>query len=153
MLPDLDVAGFHLGVPYASTLGHRGFSHSLLAAAIAAMLLAALTGRERLRQYLWHLLFLFVAMASHGLLDMLTTGGKGIELLWPWSTHRFFAPWQVIRVSPLRLELLLSERGLALARSELLWIWLPATALAATGMSLRKLATLRTQGQKENTSH
>jgi inner membrane protein len=129
-----------MGVPYGSTLGLRGFSHSLLAAALAAGLLAGFTGRERFRQYLGHLLFLFIAMASHGLLDMLTTGGKGVELLWPWSAHRFFAPWQVIRVSPLKLSLLLGERGLTIARSELLWIWLPAGAFSLLGILLRRFA-------------
>jgi inner membrane protein len=30
VLPDMDVVGFSYGVKYASILGHRGFSHSLL---------------------------------------------------------------------------------------------------------------------------
>ena len=71
---------------------------------------------------------------------MLTTGGKGVELLWPWSAHRFFAPWQVMRVSPLKLSLLLGERGLAVARSELLWIWLPAGIVSLLGILLRRFA-------------
>ncbi len=29
MLPDADVLGFPLGIPYRSLLGHRGLSHSL----------------------------------------------------------------------------------------------------------------------------
>ena len=34
VLPDADVAGFWLGVPYGDPLGHRGFSHSLPFAAL-----------------------------------------------------------------------------------------------------------------------
>jgi len=37
ILPDLDVIGLHMGVSYASLLGHRGFSHSLLAAGLVGM--------------------------------------------------------------------------------------------------------------------
>ncbi len=29
LAPDLDIAGFHLGVPFGHILGHRGLSHSL----------------------------------------------------------------------------------------------------------------------------
>src|SRR5260370_19911109 len=43
ILPDVDVAGFGLGIPYGSLFGHRGFTHSivfaLLVAAIGALLL------------------------------------------------------------------------------------------------------------------
>src|SRR3954466_11316239 len=37
MLPDLDVVGMRLGVAYASDFGHRGFTHSLLFAAVLAL--------------------------------------------------------------------------------------------------------------------
>ena len=38
VLPDLDVLAFRFGVSYASDIGHRGFSHSLIFAALAALL-------------------------------------------------------------------------------------------------------------------
>src|SRR5207245_11432948 len=38
ILPDLDVLAFRLGVPYDSPLAHRGLSHSLLFAALVALL-------------------------------------------------------------------------------------------------------------------
>ena len=41
---------------------------------------------------------------SHSLLDSVTTGGKGVGWLWPWSDERFFAPWQVIKVAPFALS-------------------------------------------------
>lgn len=30
ILPDIDVVAFGLGIPYGSTFGHRGFTHSIL---------------------------------------------------------------------------------------------------------------------------
>jgi inner membrane protein len=133
LLPDLDVVAFRFGVPYADQFGHRGMSHSL-----AFALLVALLGALALRR--WHvpvgtsIWFLFVAGASHGLLDMLTTGGLGVALLWPWTDERFFAPVQVIRVSPLAPRHFLTARGLAVLVSELAWVWLPA---AAMGVAIR----------------
>ena len=35
-LPDVDALGYRLGVPYYSLWGHRGLTHSLLAAAVVA---------------------------------------------------------------------------------------------------------------------
>ncbi|MDT9121599.1 metal-dependent hydrolase, partial [Escherichia coli] len=55
--------------------------------------------------------FLLVSLLSHSLLDSLTTGGKGVGWLWPWRDERFFAPWQVIRVAPFKLEAYLTARG------------------------------------------
>lgn len=129
VLPDLDVVAFRFGVSYADQLGHRGLSHSLAFAALVALLGAWLLRRWRISwgTSLW---FLFVAAASHGPLDMLTTGGLGIALLWPWSDQRFFAPVQVIRVSPLAPRHLLTARGLEVLLSEATWVWLPATVLA-----------------------
>ena len=37
-LPDVDSVGYRLGVPYASLWGHRGLTHSLLAAIVIATL-------------------------------------------------------------------------------------------------------------------
>jgi inner membrane protein len=37
-LPDLDVIAFRFGVPYSAQLGHRGFSHSLMAAALVGLI-------------------------------------------------------------------------------------------------------------------
>jgi len=41
ILPDLDVVGLRLGIPYGSDFGHRGFSHSLVFAAVVALLAAS----------------------------------------------------------------------------------------------------------------
>jgi len=127
--PDLDVVAFKLGIAYADTFGHRGASHSLVFALFLALLAGAAAPYLR-TSVRTGLLFIFVSAASHPVLDMLTNGGLGVALLWPWSEQRFFAPWQVIEVSPLRLGRVFSERGLAVMRSELLWVWLPATLVS-----------------------
>jgi inner membrane protein len=42
VLPDIDVIGFHFGIRYGDFWGHRGFTHSLLFAAILAAFVAIL---------------------------------------------------------------------------------------------------------------
>ena len=73
-------------------------------------------------------MFLLVSMASHGLLDMLTDGGKGVALLWPLTNDRYFALLRPIRVSPIGARFL-SARGLETVVSELTLVWLPSLAL------------------------
>ena len=76
MLPDLDTVGFRFGVAYGSPWGHRGFAHSLAVAvlmAVAASMMHAWLKCSRWTAF-W---FVLLAAASHGLLDTLTTGGRG----------------------------------------------------------------------------
>lgn len=136
VLPDLDVIAFRLGIPYAAEFGHRGFSHSLLFAFLAA-LLGACFFRWLKAGFLLSFLFLFVAAGSHGLLDTLTNGGLGVALLWPWSEHRYFAPVQPIEVSPLGVNRFFSERGITVLKSELFWVWLPAFSSSAIALATR----------------
>src|SRR5689334_4009724 len=67
-MPDLDVIGYALGVPYDSVFGHRGFTHSLAFAALyaAVCLLAFRDAHGRERGWVW--LYLFLATATHGVL-------------------------------------------------------------------------------------
>jgi len=137
VLPDLDVLAFRLGIPYQSPFGHRGFSHSLLFAAATALcctLMLAATRHRRLRSWL----FLFAAAASHPLLDAATDGGLGVALLWPLSEQRLVAPFRPIAVSPIGLERFFSPRGLAVLRSELVWLWLPCGLVAAWSLLWRR---------------
>lgn len=130
ILPDLDVVAFKLGIPYAHALGHRGVSHSLVFAALVGLL--ALPAAAWFKCHTWIVfLFIFIATASHALLDMLTNGGLGVALLWPWSEQRMFAPWQMIQVSPIGLRRIFSARFADVLLSELRWIWVPASALCA----------------------
>jgi inner membrane protein len=148
MLPDLDVLGFHYGIPYAAEWGHRGFSHSLLLALFVAVVGAGFAKQlvSTPRITFW---FLLVTVASHGILDAFTNGGLGIALLWPFSHERFFAPLRPIEVSPLSVSGILSVRGVAVLRSELLWVWLPCLGVAVTAVAFRyhRARTIRSGGR------
>lgn len=129
VLPDLDVLAFGLGIPYAHPLGHRGFSHSLL----FALLAAALVARSEFRR--WRLLpLLFVAIASHGALDALTDGGLGVGFLIPFSNERFFAPVRPLSVSPIGLH----RSVLPVLAAEVVYLWVPALAFAAGALLVRR---------------
>ena len=122
MLPDADVIGFELGVRYRDEWGHRGATHSLLFAvgvSLAVWVVAALLRASSRRAAAFALL----VVASHPLLDTLTTGGLGCALLWPFRLTRYFAPWRPIPVAPIGLAFF-SARGLSVAGSELL-LFLP----------------------------
>ena len=81
--------------------------------------------------------------ASHPVLDALTDGGLGVGLLWPFSSERFFMPLRPIHVAPISLKALLSARGTRVIASELRWVWLPCSALAAVLALQRRRARAR----------
>ncbi|WP_211460507.1 metal-dependent hydrolase [Collimonas silvisoli] len=148
VLPDFDVLAFHFHVAYSDALGHRGISHSIVFAILVALVTLLLASRLNTTR---KTAFLFVAICavSHGVLDMFTNGGLGVALLWPWSTERFFAPWQVIEVSPLGIQRVFSQRGIAVLVSELLWVWLPATITCAV-LSLMRVFVSRTLEKRKS---
>jgi inner membrane protein len=109
LAPDLDVIGMHFGVPYGAPWGHRGATHSLAMALVAGVALSLLVRRTH---SWWPFAPIAIAvLASHGLLDALTDGGRGVAILWPWTDHRFFFPWRPIPVAPIGARIL-SPRGL-----------------------------------------
>ena len=117
LLPDADVIGFAWGIRYGDPWGHRGATHSFAFAVlvgIAAGLLASAARLPPLRTALTASLVL----ASHPLLDILTDGGRGCALFWPFSLERHFAPVRPIPVAPIGLGFL-SARGLKVALVEL----------------------------------
>ena len=130
ILPDLDVVAFHLGFPYAHDFGHRGATHSLLFAATMAML--GCTAIQYFKASISRTFgFLLLAATSHGLLDAFSNGGLGIAFFWPFSSMRYFAPIQVIEVSPLSMTRIFSARMGEVLISELLWVWVPCLLLMA----------------------
>jgi inner membrane protein len=146
MVPDVDVLAFRLGIPYGAAFGHRGFTHSLSFALFLAALAGALTYKP-LAVRRWDLVgFLFVAVASHGLLDALTNGGSGVAFFWPFDSARYFFPWTPIEVSPIGLNFF-GPRGLRVLHSEMLWVWLPTAAVVGVVVAVRKWQeTRRRQG-------
>jgi inner membrane protein len=142
MVPDLDVISFFFGIPYDHVLGHRGLSHSLLFAVGLATVITAVVRRTRPAgpggSRLW--VFFFLATASHGLLDAMTTGGLGIAFFAPFSKARYFLPWQPIVVSPISMSGFFSRRGLVVMWSELGWVWLPAALVMLASSALRQRA-------------
>ena len=148
-LPDADVVGFGLGIRYEDPLGHRGLSHSLaFAAALATLALPVVYRRGKDSPgpgKLWS--YLFLATASHGLLDAMTDGGLGIALLAPFDDTRYFFPFRPIEVSPIGVSRFFSGRGLAVIVSELLWVWLPAAIVAGVGLSARQRMSFRRDSQ------
>ena len=82
MLPDADVVSFAMGIPYAHDFGHRGATHSLAFAAClggAALAARILRGRGALDAVRTAGLVTAV-VASHPVLDAMTTGGLGVAL-------------------------------------------------------------------------
>jgi len=137
--PDLDVLGFRFGIPYESEWGHRGWTHSLAFAAIFASLLAWAFFRHG-SDFRKILCWCVLATISHPLLDMMTNGGRGCALWWPFSMERLFFPFRPIQVSPMSVSGFLSEWGLMVLASEAVWIGLPCLALAAVAGWLRRMA-------------
>ena len=129
-LPDADVIGYRwFYIPYLDFFGHRGFFHSPFFAALLSVIIVLIFYRsEGIFSVQWwkYLLYFFILTASHGLLDALTNGGNGIALLSPFTNERYFFPWTPIEVSPLSLRGFLSQRGITVLKSEMLWIWIPA---------------------------
>src|SRR5580692_7247444 len=140
VVPDLDVVGFPFGIHYGDFWGHRGFTHSLLFAALQATLALLLTFRQAvpdLSRFALRMYF-FLATASHGFLDAMTDGGLGIAFFSPFNNTRYFLPWRPIRVSPIGVTRFFTHRGLEVVKSELFWIWLPAALLVASGWLIRR---------------
>lgn len=152
-IPDVDVVSFRLGIPYGSLYGHRGLLHGLPFAALVSVLAAAAAhgrgpgalGRRFLA--LWG--FFFAVAASHGLLDAMTDGGLGVAFFAPVSSERFFLPVRPLVVSPIPISRLLSGGGLTewgrrLVRSELIWVWSPATVLLVAAAAIRRVRRAQT---------
>lgn len=141
LLPDLDVVAFRLGVPYESPFGHRGFTHSLVAALIVAAGLAPFARYLQARAPATFL-FLFFAMASHGVLDAYTRQGLGVAFFWPFSDARYFFPFRPVEASPVSVSRFLQVRAGDVLESEFLWLWLPLAGGGLVAYAIRKLAAL-----------
>ena len=122
ILPDIDVFAFHFGIPYESPLGHRGFTHSVLFAATWAVVLTFIFGKAYKKLFL---LVIFFSTVSHGILDAMTNGGRGVGFLIPFDNERYFFPFRVIKVSPLKIGHFFSEWGWQVILSEFKFVVIP----------------------------
>jgi inner membrane protein len=138
--PDVDVYGFQFGIRYGALWGHRGLTHSLLFAfccSVLAWFVGApyVIGLAR-RAILW--IYLFLASASHSLLDAFTNGGLGIAFFSPFDASRYFFPIRPIDVSPIGSDFF-STQGVSVLRSEFIWIWVPSIAFVIVAIVIRHL--------------
>ena len=140
ILPDADVVGFWMGVPYDHVFGHRGITHSVLFAVILSglVLIGFFQGDEwkAVRFRLWA--FFFLATISHGIIDAFTDGGLGIAFWAPFQNDRYFSPWRPVLVSPLTISGFFTTHGWDIMKSEMFWIWIPVIGGAGLLYGIRK---------------
>jgi inner membrane protein len=117
-----------LSVPPNSIYAHRGATHSVFAALAAGLLAAGFHNRLRVSAFTAGVV-VAAAMASHGLLDMMTDGGEGVAYLWPVSSVRLFADWRPIHSTPVHMANLLGD-VLVRLQLELKQMIVPTLALA-----------------------
>lgn len=141
VVPDLDVVGLAVGFGLDHPVGHRGLSHSMV---FAATLAGAVTAGTR-----WYdarlsaartWLYLFLATLSHGILDAMTNGGRGVAFFAPFSAERYHFPFTPIEVSPIGVSRFFTARGVEIMTNELVWIWAPALLFAFVGRWVRPRA-------------
>ncbi|NND11151.1 MAG: metal-dependent hydrolase [Flavobacteriaceae bacterium] len=122
IMPDFDVVAFKFGIAYEHPLGHRGLTHSITFAVLWAALLAFLFGKTN---KLIYFLVLFFSTVSHGFLDAMTNGGKGVGFFIPFDNERYFLPFTPIKVSPIGVKDFFSEWGLQIIWTEVKYIAIP----------------------------
>lgn len=135
VLPDVDVLAFKLGYAYEHWLGHRGFTHSIFFAVIWSGILSLIFGQSK---KVISFIVLFLATISHAILDAMTTGGLGVGFFIPFENTRYFFGCRPIQVSPIGMSKFLSEWGVRVVLSELLWIGVPCGVVLLSNMSFRR---------------
>ena len=141
LLPDVDVLGLALGIPYEHMLGHRGLTHSIMFAMLVGVVVprwATPTLAFGTRPYWVVAVYFFLVTLSHGFLDALTNGGLGIAFFAPFDSTRYFFPLRPIAVSPIGLSAFLSQAGMGVLLSELVWIGIPVGVWLLCVRALRK---------------
>lgn len=137
---DVDGLAHHfLHVPVNSVYAHRGAAHSLFVALVAGLLAAAFHKWFRVRAATAGLV-VGAAMASHGLLDMMTDSGLPVAYLWPLNSFRLFADWRPIHSTPVHMSHLFAQ-GFARLGYELLHLIIPMFAVAIVIRAARAIAT------------
>jgi inner membrane protein len=142
ILPDMDVLTFYAGIPYESVWGHRGFTHSIafaFASALSITFLFRIHIQVKGHSFSTVFIFFFLCMASHGFLDAMTTGGKGVGFFIPFNDIRYFFGYRPILVSPIGIESFFSSWGLAVLKSEMISVGTIAMILVSIGIIRRSI--------------
>lgn len=137
--PDVDGLFKHLAaLPSTSIYSHRGATHSLFVALAAGMIAALFHKRLGVRP-LTAGAAIAAAMASHGLLDMMTDTGTGVAYLWPLSPVRLRAEWRPIHSAPVHMAHIFSQ-SFARLGTDVWQLVLPMFAIALVVRTFRTLA-------------
>jgi inner membrane protein len=136
ILPDIDVIAFNFGIPYEDPFGHRGFTHSIFFAMLWATILMFVFGK--LNRVFWWIV-IFISTISHGILDAMTSGGRGVGFFIPFHNERYFFPFREIVVSPIGIERFLSERGMRVIFSEFKYVFLPCFIILVLFYFIKKI--------------
>ncbi len=129
ILPDIDVIGFKIGIPYQHMLGHRGITHSILFAILLSGIISRFFSHSFKENIFPIWVYLFFCTLSHGLFDALTDGGLGIAFFAPFSNERYFFPVRPVEVSSLTISHFFSSHGISVLKSEFLFLWIPCIFL------------------------
>ncbi len=141
VIPDADVI-MHNWVGYDSFFGHRGFFHSFFFCMVLAIFLTGTFYKEEktFSKTGWlYIVYFFLCGVSHGLLDMMTSGGLGVAVFSPFYNERFFFGWRPIRVSPMSVSRFFDGRAWAILSSEWKWIGMPCVIWLGTVVIARKI--------------
>jgi len=140
-IPDVDGIGFFFGIPYNHVFGHRGFFHFPFLGLLLSIFLVSVFFRNLKtfsKQWFFYIVFFFLLSSSHGILDAFTNGGLGVALMSPFDNMRYFFRWRPIMVSPIGIAPFFSQWGLAVIKSELVWVWLPSFLMVVIAYVLRR---------------
>ena len=72
-------------------------------------------------------------MLSHGVLDAMTFGGRGVGFFWPFVDSREFFPWRPLPVSVIGIERFFKyfdNWGAYVLKTEFYRVWLPMIGFA-----------------------
>lgn len=141
VIPDADVL-MHRWVEYDSFFGHRGFFHSFFFCAILAIFITGTFYRNEAtfgKTGWMYIIYFFLCGCSHGLLDMMTSGGLGVAIFSPFENGRYFFNWRPIRVSPMSISKFFSGRAWAILSSEWKWIGIPCLVWLGIIYVIRRL--------------
>ena len=140
IMPDLDVLSFKFGIPYHSFWGRRGVTHSIVFGAGFGLLIMFLFHfRAEIKDKLILSFYYMICSISHGVLDGMTTGGMGIAYFSPFDDVRYFLPFRMIKVSPIGISRFFNEWGVAVLKSEFIWIGIPSMIFVALVFAFKKM--------------